>query len=109
MSTTFVINNDGYEVPIAFRSGGGITWQNQLANLLPDELKVFPIDNSPQGIFTIGDIKKVIKGETSISPELENFLKELNKMEESPYLTDEMKNMASDLYELIENRIRGEE
>ena len=78
MSTTFGINTsdfkdfelDEYEnIPywinhkifrkVAFRSNS-IRWTDDLAKLLPDDTKVYPLDNSAQGIFTIGDIKKEI-------------------------------------------------
>lgn len=35
---------------------GGSTWTNPLAKFLPPETKVYAIDNTPQGIHTIGDI-----------------------------------------------------
>ena len=55
------INEDEIITPIAFRSGG-IRFTNPIAHLLPDELEVIPMDNSAQGIETIGDIKsKIIK------------------------------------------------
>lgn len=62
MSTTFGIKipSSGEEVEIAFRSSGGIRFTNPLAELLPDDLPVIPLDNSAQGIHTIGDIKKKI-------------------------------------------------
>ena len=47
-------------VPIAFRSNG-IRFINPIAHLLPDELEVIPMDNSNQGIYCIGDIKKQIE------------------------------------------------
>ena len=65
MNTTFgiivknVYDEDFIEVEVAFRSGG-IRWLNPPANLLPDDTKVEPLDNSAQGIYTIGDIKAVI-------------------------------------------------
>ena len=31
-----------------------------IGTLLPDETKVIPLDNTAQGIYTIGDIKKQI-------------------------------------------------
>ena len=31
-----------------------------VAQLLPDDLEVIPLDNSAQGIYTIGDIRKAI-------------------------------------------------
>jgi hypothetical protein len=44
-------------VEIAFRNNSGeIYWKNNLAKFLPVETKVYPLDNSPQGIYTIGNI-----------------------------------------------------
>lgn len=48
-------------VSVAFRSSGGISWKNPLAAFLPNETKVYPLDNTPQGIYTIGDIIKSMK------------------------------------------------
>lgn len=78
MSTTFGINTSNFndfeldefgDIPewlnpdifkeVAFRSNG-IRWKNDMAKFLPDETKVYALDNSAQGIFTIGDIKKEI-------------------------------------------------
>ena len=65
MSTTFGIRipSTGEIEPIARRVGIGngkvdVYFTNPLAELLNDELEVEAIDNSEQGIFTIGDIKK---------------------------------------------------
>jgi hypothetical protein len=82
MSTTFGVKVDtkftGYELypydaetnsqeeegiyKIAFRSGN-IIFTNPIAHLLPDETPVIPLDNTAQGIYTIGDIKKHIEGQ----------------------------------------------
>lgn len=74
MSTTFgvqvefddagvVETDDGrYFVEVAFRSSNGIRFTNPLAALLPDEIEVVALDNTPQGIYTIGDIKREING-----------------------------------------------
>jgi len=77
MSTTFGINTTDFkdfelvddEIPywinkniferVAFRSNT-IGWRNDMARFLPDNTKVYPLDNSAQGIYTIGDIKKEI-------------------------------------------------
>ena len=70
MSTTFGIHvssfygEDDIEVVVAFRSST-IRWENPLAHLLPDDTKVEALDNSHQGIYTIGDIKKEIKAQDS--------------------------------------------
>ena len=65
MSTTFAVKvpsisdyEDG-EVNVAYRSKG-VRWLDPLAQLLPDDTKVIAVDNSAQGIYTIGDIKKVM-------------------------------------------------
>lgn len=48
-------------VSVAFRSSRGILWKNPLAPFLPPETKVYPLDNTHQGIFTIGDIIEKLK------------------------------------------------
>jgi hypothetical protein len=46
-------------IEVAFRHNGGrISWLNDLAPYLPDNLMVYPLDNSAQGIFTIGGLKQ---------------------------------------------------
>jgi len=70
MSTTFGVKIPSTREiePIARRVGIGngkvsIWFTNPLAELLPDDIEVEAIDNSQQGIFTIGDIKEKIKDE----------------------------------------------
>jgi len=48
---------------VFFRSMHNSRWMNSLANRLPDNTLVFPLDNTAQGIYTIGDIKKYLKAE----------------------------------------------
>ena len=65
MSTTFGVaikNNNEIEdvVEVAFRSNG-MRFTNPLAQMLPDETPVIALDNSQQGVHTIGDIKEEIK------------------------------------------------
>ena len=65
MSKTFGVaikNNNKIEdvVEVAFRSKG-MRFTNPLAQLLPDETPVIALDNSQQGVHTIGDIKEEIK------------------------------------------------
>ena len=65
MSTTFGVaikNNNKIEdvVEVAFRSNG-MRFTNPLAQMLPDETPVIALDNSQQGVHTIGDIKEEIK------------------------------------------------
>jgi len=58
----FILEDGDEMVEVAFRGNRtGIRWSNSVAHLLPDETKVYPLDNSAQGIYTIGDIKKEIK------------------------------------------------
>ena len=64
MSTTFgiripVAGERDEVVEVAFRTQW-IRWRNPLAHLLPDDTEVEPLDNSAQGIYTIGDIKEAI-------------------------------------------------
>jgi hypothetical protein len=68
MSTTFGIKipSTGEIEPMARRVGIGngkvsIWFTNPLAELLPDDTEVEAMDNSHQGIFTIGDIKEKIE------------------------------------------------
>ena len=65
MSTTFGIKiiHTGDVIPVARRVGIGkgevdVFFTNPLAEMLPNEINVIAIDNSQQGIETIGDIKK---------------------------------------------------
>ena len=46
--------------PVFFR-GGCSRWINPLAKMLPDDIRVFAMDNTQQGIFTIGDIRKFLE------------------------------------------------
>lgn len=47
-------------IEVAFRNRS-IVFTNSIAALLPDDTEVIPMDNTAQGIFTIGDIKKKMK------------------------------------------------
>jgi hypothetical protein len=50
--------------PIFFR-GVNTRWLSAVGEYLPDDMKVYALDNTQQGIFTIGDIKKFMKDETN--------------------------------------------
>ena len=72
MSTTFGVeikNIIGIEkvVEVAFRSNG-MRFINPLAHLLPDDTPVIALDNTSQGVYTIGDIKVAI---TKTEPDAE--------------------------------------
>jgi hypothetical protein len=62
MSTAFGvrIGNDEDFIEVAFRSNG-MRFTNALAHLLPDDTPVIALDNSQQGVHSIGDIKKAIE------------------------------------------------
>ena len=73
MSTTFAVKifrppyadeedfERGYRYEeVAFRSSSQSRWLNPLAPLLPDDTPLEPMDNSAQGIETIGDFRKLI-------------------------------------------------
>ena len=66
MSTTFGVEIKGSDkvvattIEVAFRSNG-MRFINKIAHLLPDDTPVIAMDNSQQGIHTIGDIKKAIE------------------------------------------------
>ena len=65
MSTTFgIILKSGEERPIARRVGGPkgaeMWFTDELAEMLPDNTPIKPLDNSAQGIYTIGDVKNHI-------------------------------------------------
>lgn len=36
-------------------------WLNPLSFMLSDDTRIFPLDNSAQGIYTIGDARKFLK------------------------------------------------
>ena len=54
------ITHDFFE-RIWFRSMGNSRWLNPIAELLPDDTRVFALDNTQQGIFTIADINEFMK------------------------------------------------
>ena len=69
MNTTFGVkipkeqslDNEEKTIEIAFRNNNGkFRWLNDLAKILPNDTPVIPLDNSAQGIFTVGDIRKEI-------------------------------------------------
>ena len=60
----FPIDENGEIIPdeniidVAYRGAQGIVWENPVAKLLDDNTLVYPLDNTAQGIYTIGDLKK---------------------------------------------------
>ena len=60
MSTTFGVKVKDDIVEVAFRSNG-MRFINALAHLLPDDTPVIPLDNTSQGVHTIGDVKREVE------------------------------------------------
>lgn len=44
-----------------FFRGENDRWLSPFGEMLPRDMRVFPLDNSAQGIYTIGDIKDYLK------------------------------------------------
>ena len=58
----YYINTEIFE-KVFFRSMSRSRWLSDLAKMLPDDTRVYALDNTQQGVFTIGDIKNLIKKE----------------------------------------------
>jgi hypothetical protein len=56
----YYINQDIFE-KVFFRTMNNNRWLNDLAKSLPNETKVYALDNTQQGIYTIRDIKQLMK------------------------------------------------
>ena len=62
MSTTFAVEVKDKQIEVARRRGIGhgqvaIIWLNDLVEILHDSVPVVPIDNTPQGVETLGDLR----------------------------------------------------
>lgn len=53
------VEYDFEKVAIIFNGGGG-RWINPIADLLPDDTKVWALNNTPQGVYFIKDLKELI-------------------------------------------------
>ena len=52
-------NQDDF-IEVAFRGNHGYNyWLNDIAEYLADDVKIYPLDNDAQGIYTIGDFRKI--------------------------------------------------
>jgi len=65
MSTTFGVKIEGEVIAIARRRGIGkgkvhVYSVHPMVHILEDDMEVIPMDNSAQGVYTIGDIKKLM-------------------------------------------------
>jgi len=57
-----ILPEDNEFIEVAFRGNtSGFYWTNDIARFLPPETKVYPLDNSAQGVYTIGDILEAIQ------------------------------------------------
>lgn len=66
MSTKFgvIVDNKTIEIAHRFSMGDGktgVSWLNDIAKLLPDSTPVVAINNSNQGVETVGDLRKILK------------------------------------------------
>jgi len=68
MSTTFavVLQNGAPGQFVARRVSGEMWFTDPMAEMLPDETKVTPTDNTAQGIYTIGDIRDTIRKQLAV-------------------------------------------
>ena len=88
MGTTFgIIDKEGEVIEIAKRGGVPLfRWLNNSGETLkdkrkfPNKMAVHPLDNSPQGIFTLGDIRKEISKIEKKENAVKKFLIHMNKM-----------------------------
>ena len=55
-----LIDEDFIEVAFQGNYNKNNHWLNNLAAFLSDDTKIYPLDNSAQGIYTIGDFKKLL-------------------------------------------------
>jgi hypothetical protein len=63
---------DNEFIEVAFRGNIGIIlWEHEIAKFLDDSIPVYPLDNTAQGIYTIGDLKKEINKQNTKSWKLE--------------------------------------
>jgi len=60
MNYYFRHEDDELFTNVWYRSMGQCRWLNPLGELLPDDTKVYALDNSQQGVYTIGDIKQMM-------------------------------------------------
>ena len=85
MSTTFAVKTKGGELKDVARRGRGINmvWLDPMAEMLPDDTSVEAVDNTPQGIFTIGDIKDAMYRELEDEElEDEGWIEDKSKIEQ---------------------------
>ena len=92
MSTTFAVKTKGGELKDVARRGGGINmvWLDPMAEMLPDDTSVEAVDNTRQGIFTIGDIKDAMYREPEEKEPEEKGLEE-KELEDESWIYDKSK------------------
>lgn len=57
--------SESFFTPVFFRTYKNSRWINDIARTLPNPTLIYALDNSAQGIYTIGDCKKLLKDETN--------------------------------------------
>ena len=65
LPSSFFVDDDTIDemfIKVAYQGNkkGYNYWKNDLAPYLSDDTKIYPLDNSEQGIFTIGDFRKLL-------------------------------------------------
>jgi hypothetical protein len=85
MSTTFavVLQNGAPGQIVARRVSGEMWFTDPMAEMLPDETKVTPTDNTAQGIYTIGDIRDTIRKQLAVEQDNEAWI-DTKKIEVKP-------------------------
>ena len=85
MSTTFavVLQNGAPGQIVARRVSGEMWFTDPMAEMLPDETKVTPTDNTAQGIYTIGDIRDLILKQLAVEQDNEAWI-DTKKIEVKP-------------------------
>ena len=85
MSTTFavVLQNGAPGQIVARRVSGEMWFTDPMAEMLPDETKVTPTDNTAQGIYTIGDIRDLIRKQLAVEQDNEAWI-DTKKIEVKP-------------------------
>ena len=53
--------SDNIFEPIFFRSMNNCKWLNSIAKHISDDTKVYALDNSAQGVYTIKDLKELLE------------------------------------------------
>jgi len=61
MSTLFAVKIKGEYENVAMRHSGGIEVFNKLLFCVNKRRRVYPVDNTAQGVYTVGDLLKKVE------------------------------------------------